>query len=234
MGYIYRHVRHDTNEVFYIGLSFKDDNNYRRAYSKLERNFYWNNVVKNTTYSVHIMMEGLSFEETKEKEIEFIALYGRRDLGKGTLVNFTDGGGGTVGLIVSDEKRQQHSIAMKGKKHTQETKDKMSFAQVGEKNHMFGKTASDETKEKLRAASTGRKHTQKTKDKLSCERMGENNPNFGKPSPRRRKMIDTNTGIIYTHAAEAITFLGLDVRATHLRDMLRGDHKNWTSLKFIE
>lgn len=34
MGYLYRHIRKDTNEVFYIGVSCKNDNRYKRAKEK--------------------------------------------------------------------------------------------------------------------------------------------------------------------------------------------------------
>lgn len=44
-------------------------------------------------------MEFNTYQEAKVKEIELISLYGRRDLGKGTLVNFTDGGEGTQGKV---------------------------------------------------------------------------------------------------------------------------------------
>lgn len=39
------------------------------------------------------------------KEIELIALYGRRNLGTGTLFNLTDGGEGATGAVRSDEEK---------------------------------------------------------------------------------------------------------------------------------
>lgn len=45
-GYLYRHIRLDTNEVFYIGVSCNA--NYKRAYSKTHRNQFWENIVKKT------------------------------------------------------------------------------------------------------------------------------------------------------------------------------------------
>ena len=43
MAYIYKHIRLDTNEVFYIGIG--SDNTYKRANLKKGRNIYWNNII---------------------------------------------------------------------------------------------------------------------------------------------------------------------------------------------
>lgn len=101
---LYRHIRLDKNEPFYIGIS----DNYNRPFSKHSRNRYWKHIIKNTKYKVEIILDGLSRQEVEQKEIEFISLYGRKDLGIGTLVNLTNGGTGGLGL-----------------KHTNETKSKM-------------------------------------------------------------------------------------------------------------
>lgn len=59
----------------------------------------------------------------------------------------------------SDESKKKISEAKKGEKHplfgkhlSEETKRKMSEAQRGEKNHLFGKKLSDETKKKISEA----------------------------------------------------------------------------------
>jgi len=96
--YVYRHVRLDTNEVFYIGIGTKNENDiknnfYTRAYS-LYRNKHWKSIVDKTDYKVEILFESDDRKFIENKEIEFIALYGRKDLNKGTLVNLTDGGEG--------------------------------------------------------------------------------------------------------------------------------------------
>jgi hypothetical protein len=48
-------------------------------------------------------------------EQEAISLYGRKDLGKGTLLNLTDGGEGVPGLKDSPETRLRKSISAKNK-----------------------------------------------------------------------------------------------------------------------
>ena len=101
--YLYRHIRLDTNEVFYIGIGTG-----KRAYSKFSRNRYWKHIVNNTDYEVEIVIDNLHRLEAEAKEIEFIKMYGRKDLKEGTLCNLIDGGTGGLGL-----------------KHTEEAKSKM-------------------------------------------------------------------------------------------------------------
>lgn len=98
MAYVYRHIRKDKNQVFYVGIGGDEEGKYERAYSKHSRNNHWYHITQKTDYEVHIMFDDFTWDESCEKEREFIKLYGRRDLGIGTLVNMTDGGDGTLGM----------------------------------------------------------------------------------------------------------------------------------------
>lgn len=91
MAYVYRHIRIDKNEPFYIGIG--SDNSYNRAYqkSKTKRSAFWHNIATKG-YEVEILMDNLTWEQACEKEKEFISIYGRKDLGTGILVNLTNGG----------------------------------------------------------------------------------------------------------------------------------------------
>lgn len=108
--YVYRHVRVDKKEVFYIGIGTKYRKNYKcltseynRAYAKY-RSSAWKRIVNKTEYAIEIIFESNCRNEILNKEIEFIKIYGRRDLNKGTLVNHTDGGSGIKGYwFKSDE-----------------------------------------------------------------------------------------------------------------------------------
>jgi len=95
MAYVYRHIRLDKNEPFYIGIG--NDNSYKRAYNKYDRNYIWKNIINKTKYKVEIILDGLSWKEACEKEKEFIEMYGRIDLKTGSLVNLTSGGDGVIG-----------------------------------------------------------------------------------------------------------------------------------------
>jgi hypothetical protein len=111
MAIVYRHIRKDTNEVFYIGIG----KTIKRMISKNYRNKHWHNIVNKTEYYGEIIFDGISWEEAQIKERELIKKYGRRDLNEGTLVNMTDGGEGTSGYIHTEEWKLQNSIKSKGK-----------------------------------------------------------------------------------------------------------------------
>lgn len=128
MAYVYRHIRKDKNEVFYIGIGTDDKGKYVRANSK-NRNKYWKRIVDKTNYEIEILFDNISKEEAIKKEIEFISIYGRRDLNKGTLANLTDGGEGAVNMseegksvlrelakkrVVPEERKQLFSKIFKG------------------------------------------------------------------------------------------------------------------------
>jgi hypothetical protein len=107
MAYLYRHIRADKDEPFYVGIG--SDDVFKRAYEKNNRNRHWRNIVKNTPYNVEIIVEGLTWKEACEKEKEFVSLYGRTDLGSGSLCNLTEGGEGTVGMKHTDETKKKIS-----------------------------------------------------------------------------------------------------------------------------
>lgn len=122
MPYVYRHIRLDKNEPFYIGISLGNDPSYKRAYFKRKRNIIWNRIVNKSDYRVEIIFEDDCQEVIKEKEKEFIALYGRIDKGLGTLCNMTDGGDGTIGREVEDHVREAVRNASRNRPTSQKQK----------------------------------------------------------------------------------------------------------------
>jgi hypothetical protein len=169
MAYVYKHIRLDTNEVFYIGIG----KNKSRAYSKTHRNEYWHSIVNKAGYSIEIIEDGITWQEAVLKEIELIEYYGRKDKGIGTLVNMTNGGDGAVGLIHSEESKKKRSDSAKGKKrkpHSEEAKKKMSETRKALKGKL--QPRSEECKQKLseiRKALKGKLplHTEESKRKIS-------------------------------------------------------------------
>jgi hypothetical protein len=112
MAYLYRHIRLDKNEPFYIGIGAED--NYKRAYNKNKRSIFWKNISNKTQYEVEILLDNITKEEACNKEIEFIALYGRKDLGLGSLVNMTDGGEGKKGYTHTEKNKAIISFKLTG------------------------------------------------------------------------------------------------------------------------
>ncbi len=84
---------------------------------------------------------------------------------------------GHKGRVFSDEHKRKIGEASKGRSvgliRSEETKQKMSEAQLGPKNHRYGKKLSEEHKEVLRKVNMGRKHTEEYKAMMSEARKGK-------------------------------------------------------------
>jgi hypothetical protein len=162
--YIYRHIREDKNEPFYIGIG-KKSKTYNRSLDK-RRNSLWKNIVKksNNKFVVEIILDDLTFEQALEKEKEFIILYGKIINNTGSLANILDFGTGSITGLLSDEQRKRLSERMlnnnycKGYKMTDEQKIKRSLISKNQKNNL-GKKWSDETKKKMSTSHVGNKAT---------------------------------------------------------------------------
>jgi len=118
MALVYKHIRLDTNQVFYIGVGKTD----KRPYSKIYRNKHWHNVVNKAGYTVEIIFNNLTWEEALQKECELIKEYGRLDNKTGILVNMTDGGDGVNGYKHTEEWKLANSIRNKNKIISEEQK----------------------------------------------------------------------------------------------------------------
>lgn len=175
MAFVYINTKGENGDCFYIGIGV----NKKRPYSKSNRNKHWLNTVNK--YGIHykIVVDNISFEEAKSWEKYLIGLYGRKDLKSGNLVNLTDGGDGSINVVMSEETKRLLSINnaryWKGKKRGEEFCKKMSQAHTGRKvsdeykailrermkgagNHYFGKKHSDEIRKKI---------SERTKEALS-------------------------------------------------------------------
>jgi hypothetical protein len=201
MAVVYKHIRKDINEVFYIGIG-KTEN---RAYSIANRNKHWHNIVNKCGYVVEILKENLTKEDAIQIEIDLIKNYGRRDLKEGTLVNLTNGGEGilSAGLEVVEKILKSRSWY----RHSNETKQKLSIQKKGKPNGQLGLKRSNQTKEKISKSLTGRKlsditkeklrnrtHTEEAKKKISQYQIGKK---LGNLNPASVKCINTQTGKIY-------------------------------------
>ncbi len=114
MAYVYTHTRIDTEVVFYVGIGKKPK--YYRAFEKAKRGKHWNNITAKSDFVTRIELDNCTWQDAQLKERGLISLYGRLDLGTGTLCNRTNGGEGSNGAIVSEETKRKISVAKTGKK----------------------------------------------------------------------------------------------------------------------
>ena len=185
MAFVYRHIRLDTNQPFYIGIG-KDERYYFRATKKSQRNIHWKRIVAKTDYRVEILMDDITYDEAKEKEIEFIKLYGRINLSNGPLCNMTDGGEGNLGYVATEETRKKlsNSISEWTKNRVRSEKEIESLSQrmkafQNDPYFIRKKNEGLRNSEKLKAYYISRrgvpgvKHTKETKLKMSLARIGK-------------------------------------------------------------
>lgn len=121
--YLYRHLNPNTNLPFYIGIGTKQNKNHRsfkatyyRAHTFHKENSIWKNIVNKNGFVVEIIIESDDYQFILNKEVEFITLYGRKDIKTGILANLTNGGEGSLGrkyTKISEKHRKILSERMK-------------------------------------------------------------------------------------------------------------------------
>ena len=178
MAIVYKHIREDLNEVFYIGMG----ENKSRAYTEYKRSAAWKNITNKTKYKVEIILNDLSWEDACEKEKEYIKFYGRRDLGLGPLVNMTDGGEGGLGKIISEKHKTAVSRAQKGRKRTDESINKF-------KQKMNGRVLSEQHKKSIQGSLLGIKRDDNFKEKVRFARQMNNGMKNKKHSEEVKKKM---------------------------------------------
>ena len=165
--YLYRHIRLDKNEPFYIGIGSKEDkphphirSEYRRAFTtNRKESSIWKRIIAKTDYRVEIMLECDDKEFIKQREIEFIKLYGRIDKKTGCLANMTDGGDGLINYIRTEKQNNEHAEKMRGRIQSEEEKRKRNESRRGYKH-------SEETRRKISESHKGKKIAKEHLEKL--------------------------------------------------------------------
>jgi hypothetical protein len=186
--YFYTYIYYDPsrdNEPIYVGKGTKE-----RAW----KHFYRKNMhpftqrlqfmKKNSIKPIIGIYAGLDEELAHLIEEELIAKFGRKDLGKGPLLNLTDGGEGNNGKIISDEVREKMSKKLSGIPKSAEHKKHISESTTGRIPSNKGGTMSDEQKKKIGNANSGNKNGM----------FGVSPPNKGKPmsAEQKRKLSDAH------------------------------------------
>lgn len=164
--YVYVHSRLNTGEPFYVGKGCA----YRWA-SRHTRTAHWRNIVaKDGGFHNSFIARDLDEDLAFLVEVEMIDKLRRLGV---RLANASNGGEGPSGMKLSDETKKKLSIINVGRKHSAETRAKMSEARVGKSGlWMRGRTPSAETRLKLSVAGVGRISTAVTKQKLRDNFLG--------------------------------------------------------------
>lgn len=238
--YIYLHRKLDNNEVFYIGrgtvnkkASGKcDTNTYRRAYTTHNHNKYWVRITNKFSWLVEIIEDFLTWDESILLEIKYIKMYGRKNLNEGTLVNFTDGGEGSKGLVVSElvkstQKNRmssdnnpmklqynkiKQSIRMKKNNPMKllETQKKVSESHKllwvnGTENH----PRKNKPREDLRLRNLTNNPTKNPEVIEKIRQSALMRDNKGGKSPNAKKVMDVKSSKIYTSIKECMEEMGI-------------------------
>ncbi len=182
MAYVYKHIRPDNNEVFYIGIGIEKN----RINSVRSRNKYWHNIVNKYGKVEEVIEENLTWDQACEREKFWIKFYGRKIYG-GSLCNMTDGGEGSFGKVVSTETKKKISESRKGKKLSYDHKKKISEGNKGKlkpKPEYFSQKMREIVKGSIRTEESKIKQSistkitlSKIKDKLKEKSKGQKNSN---------------------------------------------------------
>jgi len=174
--YTYAHTK-PNGTIFYIGKGLG-----RRAYSK-NRNDYWKRIVAKYGYEVQILAHWDTEIEALDHEVLLISCM--KDMGI-ELCNLTDGGEGSTGYKHTEKHKAKlkgnsygassWGMTFKGKKHSEESRAKMSYVRIGNKNKA-GTTLSEESKAKISASNLGKPKFKKRV--LTAEQVLEIRPRIG-------------------------------------------------------
>jgi len=130
------------------------------------------------------------------------------------------------------------STTEKKGRHSKETKKKISESHLGKKlskSHIAALKAAKqnislETREKISLANIGKKISEETKNKFR-ERMKGNKYTLGITPVNAKKVLNTDTGMVYQSRREAAESLG--IKPTTLGAKLTGKNNNNTPMRYL-
>lgn len=211
--YVYFHIRNDTQEVFYVGKGKRG-----RAHESKNRSEHWKRIVEKHGYTVFVVASCMTDDDAKELEKDFIAEFGRADLGCGLLINRTDGGEGSVGIIVSQEARKLLS------RHASLPRSKAWIDSIRKARKNGGNGG---------VVKRGDLLDTEWRKNLGLAKLGSKNPMYGKTGKNShisKKVIDKKTGVLYDSVTIAAENNGYKMKT--LYNWLSGFRPNPTSLEF--
>ena len=166
--FVYAHFTLDTNESFYVGKGTR-----KRWQNAAGRSDAWKRHAKKHGVYTRMLVRNASPYAAGVLETTAIAMFGRRDLGQGSLLNRTNGGEGSPGHVVSPETTAKIVAKIKGREVSEETKAKIRAYFTPEvrqqmRERATGKPVSKATRAKLRAANLGKKASDATRAKMGA------------------------------------------------------------------
>lgn len=229
---VYKHT--SPNGKVYIGITNqKPQRRWHDDGSGYRTNIYfWRAIQKYgwENFKHEILFENLSRAEACEREKELILYYDSANPLKGYNLS-TGGDGGREGIHRygeessfygkrhTEETKNKIRIKALGRKDSEETKKKKSIATSGSNNPRYGVTLTDETKQKisesLKGKETwmkGKQHTEETKKKISQVRKKE------------VLQFDKNANYLNTYASTIDAEKETGVSKNNIAGCCRGNH----------
>jgi group I intron endonuclease len=202
--YLYCHTN-KTNGKKYFGITCQPPNDrWRNGLGYRNSIVFWRAINKYTWdgFEHEIVLNELTEEEAKQKEVEFIALYKTNCCRYKNLefgYNMTDGGEGSTGRKFTDETKAKLSASIKALHASENSPYTYIPYFVGEEHPMYGRKHTDEAKQKVSQANKGRF-------------VGKKSYMYGVPKSAeiREKISKTKTGVVLS-----------DEQKKNLRDQLK-------------
>ena len=231
---VYIHRRKDNDSIFYVGMG-----SLRRVTDKKNRNPYWNNVVNKYGYYTEVVAEKLSIEDAYELENLLINEIGRKDLGKGDLVNLTDGGDGCnnwnedrTNLMICINKKNMKSVSQYNSKG-EFIKSYRSISEASKQSYIARQTIRDCVNGKLKTAGgfvwvlsdVEYNHNPNRFDKGSNAMKGGKNPNA-------KLVLNKETGIFYQSLSMAFKSQN-KYKMSAFKAQVGGQNKNKTNFQYV-
>ncbi len=166
-----KEVSGKENDMYYIGITSKKETerwNNGKGYITNKRFFNYIKKYKWENFKHIVLLYGLSKQEAKEKEIEYIKIYNATNRRNG--FNVSPGGN----MISYETAKKIGDAQRENKNHrygktftmSDSTKEKLSKGRLGEKNPNYGKKASEETRRKRSRSLMGHPVSEETRRKI--------------------------------------------------------------------
>lgn len=175
--YVYQYRDPRNNEVIYIGKGQggRAYHHLTRCHNPILRGKIQHIREQNLEPIIEFVLENATEEYAHFIEETFIAAYGRINLGTGTLCNFTDGGEGTSGMIISEEHRKRIGDAAQNRtpealrRISESSKNRRPSAETIKKRSesMRNRIVSEETRQKQAEIARNRVFSDETRNKMS-------------------------------------------------------------------